>query len=69
MVIMTFEESNARIIELLAKGKTVKEVAVDLNMNKRTIKARIDGLKRKHQSATITQLVLKVVMFNLSHIA
>lgn len=63
---MTLQDSNREIINLLAEGKTTKEVAADLKMKTRTVVDRLETLKKKHGCTTITQLVLKVLGVNIS---
>lgn len=63
---MTIDESNKRIIELLAAGKTVKEIAAELHMKKRTVNDRIEMMKKKNESATITELVVNVLGLNVA---
>lgn len=55
---MNYQESNNKIIELLAKGLTIKEIGAELNMNKRTVEHRIKEMKKEHNARTIVQLVL-----------
>jgi len=57
---MTIQESNNRIIQLLADGKTVKEVADLLSMPRRTVEDRILGMRKTNRCATVTQLVVKL---------
>jgi DNA-binding NarL/FixJ family response regulator len=64
---MNTRESNLKIVELLAKGLTIKEVAAKMNMGKRTIDARILVLKKKFQSRTLPQLVVKVLIDQLAY--
>jgi DNA-binding NarL/FixJ family response regulator len=58
---MTLQESNNRIIDLLAAGKTVKEIAEVLSMSKRTVEDRIYELRKKEKCTTVTQLVMKLL--------
>lgn len=58
---MNLSESNIKIIELLAAGKTYKEIAAILEMKYRTIYDRVTELKRKHQCLTRDQLLVKML--------
>jgi DNA-binding NarL/FixJ family response regulator len=53
------QEQNRKIIQLLAEGKTVKEVAHSIGLKKRTVHDRIQNLKRKFGAKSIAQLVVK----------
>jgi len=63
---MTLTESNSKIIELLAAGKTYKEIAAILGMKYRTIYDRVTELKRKHDCLTRDQLIVKLLLGNLA---
>lgn len=52
-------KSNDQIIQLLASGYTVKEVAGYLGMKKQTVDKRIRVMKRKYQCKSAIQLVVK----------
>ena len=65
---MTIQDSNREIINLLAEGKTTKEVAAKLKMKTRTVIDRLETLKKKHHCTTITQLVLKIMNPNLKRL-
>ena len=54
---MNITESNSKIIELLAKGKTVKEIAADLDLSPRTVQERIDHMRKDHNCRNVTHLV------------
>lgn len=58
---MTLQESNTRIIELLAEGKTYKEIGAVLNMKYRTIVDRVEEMKKKNACLTRDQLLLKML--------
>lgn len=58
---MTLSESNNKIIELLATGKTYKEIAASLGMKYRTIVDRVEELKKKYSCLTRDQLLLKLL--------
>lgn len=49
--------TNRQIVELLAAGKTVKEIATEMNMKNRTIEKRIKTMRKEHNCLTVTQLV------------
>jgi DNA-binding NarL/FixJ family response regulator len=51
--------TNDQIIQLLGSGYTVKEVAVMLEMKKKTVEKRISTMKRKQDCKTVTHLVVK----------
>jgi DNA-binding CsgD family transcriptional regulator len=57
--------TNQNIIKLLAEGKTAKEVAADLKMNKYTVEKRIRTMKVKYHCLTVTQLVVTVLSIQL----
>lgn len=58
---MTLQESNNRIIEMLAEGKTAKEIARELAMSRRSVEGRIYRMRKKEQCASATQLVAKLL--------
>jgi DNA-binding NarL/FixJ family response regulator len=51
--------TNDQIIQLLASGYTVKEIAADLKMKFVTVKKRIVTMKKKNDCKTVTHLVVK----------
>lgn len=51
--------TNDQIIQLLASGYTVKEVAAMLDMKKKTVEKRICTMKKKQDCKTVTHLVVK----------
>jgi DNA-binding NarL/FixJ family response regulator len=51
--------TNDQIIQLLASGYTVKEVANMLSMKIKTVEKRISTMKRKQECKTVTHLVVK----------
>lgn len=57
---MTIQDSNREIINLLAEGKTIKEVAAEKKMKPRTVKDRLEKLRAQHDCRTNTQLILKL---------
>lgn len=50
---------NNQIIQLLASGYTVKEVAGLLGMKKQTVDKRIRVMRKKYQCKSAIQLVVK----------
>jgi DNA-binding CsgD family transcriptional regulator len=64
MLQMTVQESNNRIIQLLAAGKIQKEIAAELNLSLRTVEDRILDMKRIYGCTTQTQLVVKLMELN-----
>ena len=56
------KEQNKKIIDLLAMGLTVKEVASALNMSKWTVTRRIKKMKKENECFNVAQLVLKLKM-------
>jgi DNA-binding CsgD family transcriptional regulator len=52
---------NQQIIELLAAGKTAKEIAGDFNVSPRSIEDRLRHMRRRHQCVSTTQLVVKIL--------
>ena len=58
---MTKEESNLKIIQLLAEGKLQKEIAQELRMPIATVRDRILDMKRENQCPTQTALVVKMM--------
>lgn len=57
---MNITETNKQIIEHLAAGKVYKEIAAAMNMKVRTIRDRVDTLKKQFDCTTVAQLVVKV---------
>jgi DNA-binding NarL/FixJ family response regulator len=51
--------TNDQIIQLLASGYTVKEVANMVNMKKKTVEWRISEMKKRNHCKTVTHLVVK----------
>jgi DNA-binding NarL/FixJ family response regulator len=49
--------TNRKIVELLAAGKTVKEIAATMEMKNRTIEKRIKTMRKDYNCLTVTQLV------------
>jgi DNA-binding NarL/FixJ family response regulator len=62
---MTKQESNLKIIQLLAEGKVQKEIATDLGMTLDAVRCRILEMKKKTKSPTQTALVVKVIKENI----
>lgn len=54
--------TNRTIVELLAKGKTVKEIASGLQMKYHTVEKRIRTMRRKYNCVTVTQLVVTLFL-------
>lgn len=54
--------TNRTIVELLAKGKTVKEIAGDMKMKTKTIEKRIAKMRKNYKCLTVTQLVVELVL-------
>lgn len=59
-MIMTLQDSNHEILQLLAAGNTYKEVAAKVGKKPRTIKQRIRNLKDKHHCTSVPQLLVKL---------
>lgn len=57
---MTIQESNNQIIDLLASGRTVKEIAGALDISAKTVSWRIAKMKKELGCTSTTQLVVKV---------
>lgn len=53
--------TNRSIVELLAAGKTVKEIAAEMQIKSRTVKAKIKRLREIHACVNTTQLVAKLI--------
>lgn len=62
---MNITETNRRIIELMGEGNTDKEIADVLNVPVRTLQSKIYRMLKKWNCRNRTQLVLKVVLFNI----
>jgi DNA-binding NarL/FixJ family response regulator len=62
---MNITETNRKIIELMGDGNTDKEIADNLKMPVRTIQSRIYRMLKSWDCRNRTQLVLKVVLFNI----
>jgi DNA-binding NarL/FixJ family response regulator len=58
-------ESSKRILMHISEGLTNKEIAVKLEMNKRTVEDRIARLLKKFECKNRTQLSLKIVLYNI----
>lgn len=54
-------EENQKIIELLAQGLTVKQVAHEVKANVRTLEQKILRWRKKLKCDNITQLVVKML--------
>lgn len=66
---MSITETNRRIIQLMGEGNTDKEIANVLQMSIRTIQDRVYKMMKKEKCKNRTQLVLKVVLFNIGSFA
>jgi DNA-binding NarL/FixJ family response regulator len=62
---MTITETNRKIIQLMGEGNTDKEIAKVLSMPTRTVQRRIYDMRKTEGCRNRTQLVLKVVLFNI----
>ena len=62
---MSITETNRKIIQLMGEGNTDKEIASQLEMSIRTVQDRVYRMMKKEQCKNRTQLVLKVVLFNI----
>lgn len=60
----TLTEKNQKIIQLLAHGKTIKEVANEINMKAKTVKARIERMRKDYSCTNTTQLVVTILSLN-----
>lgn len=63
---MSITETNRKIIQLMGEGNTDKEIAEVLKMPTRTIQSRVYSMLKKWECRNRTQLVLKVVLFNIA---
>jgi DNA-binding NarL/FixJ family response regulator len=63
---MSITETNKKIIQLMGEGNTDKEIASKMQMPIPTVRKRIVNMLKKHDCRNRTQLVLKVVLFNIS---
>lgn len=66
---MSITETNAKIIQLMGEGNTDKEIASELKIPVRTVQKKVSTMLKKHECRTRTQLVLKVVLFNIGSFA
>jgi two-component system, NarL family, response regulator DevR len=66
---MSITETNKKIIQLMGDGNTDKEIADKLNIPVKTIKNKVAAMLKKHECRNRTQLVLKVVLFNIGSFA
>lgn len=66
---MNITETNRKIIQLMGDGNTDKEIADNLNMPIRTVQSRIYRMLKNWGCRNRTQLVLKVVLFNIGSFA
>ncbi len=66
---MSITETNRRIIQLMGEGNTDKEIADHLQMSIRTVQDRVYKMMKKEECKNRTQLVLKVVLFNIGSFA
>jgi DNA-binding NarL/FixJ family response regulator len=62
---MNITETNKKIIQLMGEGNTDKEIAEVIKMPIRTVQSRVYGMLKKYDCRNRTQLVLKVVLFNI----
>lgn len=62
---MNITETNRKIIQLMGDGNTDKEIADNLKMPVRTVQSRIYRMLKNWDCRNRTQLVLKVVLFNI----
>ena len=62
---MSITETNSKIIQLMGEGNTDKEIAATMKMSIRTIQDRVYKMMKKWECKNRTQLVLKVVLFNI----
>jgi len=58
------KENQKIIVQLLADGKTVKQIAGELNMNCRTLEGWIYKLRKNHKCDNVTQLAVKILSSN-----
>lgn len=63
---MSITETNRKIIQLMGEGNTDKEIADKMQMPVRTVQDRIYKMLKKWTCRNRTQLVLKVVLFNIA---
>lgn len=66
---MNITETNRKIIQLMGDGNTDKEIADSLKMPVRTVQSRIYRMLKNWGCRNRTQLVLKVVLFNIGSFA
>jgi DNA-binding NarL/FixJ family response regulator len=62
---MNITETNRKIIQLMGDGNTDKEIADNLKMPIKTVHKKVHAMLKKHNCRNRTQLVLKVVLFNI----
>jgi DNA-binding NarL/FixJ family response regulator len=62
---MNITETNRKIIQLMGEGNTDKEIADKLQMSIHTVQKRVVNMLKKWSCRNRTQLVLKVVLFNI----
>lgn len=66
---MSITETNRKIIQLMGEGNTDKEIADQLKMSIRTVQDRVYKMMKTWECKNRTQLVLKVVLFNIGSFA
>ncbi len=54
-------EKNQNIIRLLSEGKTIKEVANEIKMKPKTVKARVERMRKDYHCINTLQLVVTVL--------
>lgn len=57
----TLTEKNQNIIRLLSEGKTIKEVANEVKMKPKTVKARVERMRKDYHCINTLQLVVTVL--------
>jgi DNA-binding NarL/FixJ family response regulator len=62
---MNITETNKKIIQLMGEGNTDKEIANKLQMSIHTVQKRVVNMLKRESCRNRTQLVLKVVLFNI----
>lgn len=67
-IMKNVDQSNKMIIALLGSGMTDKEIATELKMKPRTVEKRIGTMMKNQNCRTRTQLVLKMVAYNLAEV-
>ena len=55
-------EEDLFIARLIAEGKTVKEIAAQLNIDARAVENRLKGMRKKEEALSTTHMIVKLVL-------